>query len=147
MTKNVRRRLYNYCVLLASKGMYNMYNETPPTFEEWDRDLTNFNDNRVINNVDVKKFVEQELMFFEQDVLGDGKANKICELADSINTWFRCWFLGAKASQGVCLVTHKHVPHIELPENIEQLSCVVIVAIIDAYYNWRCPELHEHLHD
>lgn len=152
MTKGERRRLYNYCVLLASKGMYNMYNETPPTFEEWDRHLTNFNDNRVLNNVDVRKFVKQEIMFFEQDALGDGEANRICKLADSIDTWFRCWFLGAKASQGVYLVSktvkrnHMSVPHIELRENIEELSCVIIVAIIDAFYNWRCPELHE-LHD
>lgn len=147
MTKNEKRRLYNYCVLVACSGLYKSYDETPPTFEEWDRHLTRCEENRVNNNINIRDFVKQEIMLFEQDVLGDGEADRICKLADSINTWFRCWFLGAKASQGVYLVTHKHVPHIELVENISMLSCIVIIAIIDAYYNWSCPELHDKLHD
>lgn len=150
MTMNKKRELYNYCVLIASQGMYN---ETPPTFEEWDRHLTRCEENRVDNNINIRDFVKQELYLFEQDVLGDGEPNKICNLADSINTWFRCWFLGHDCSQGVYLVNktvkrnHMSVPHIELGENISILSYIVIVAIIDAFYNWKCPELHEQLHD
>lgn len=144
MTKNKKRVLYNYCVAVASKGLYNMDNETPPTFEEWDRHLTRCEENRVDNNINIRDFIEQEIFLFEQDALGDGRKDLIYKLADSINNWF----IINEYGQGVYLEINKlQVPHIKLLENISVLSYIVIVAIIDAYYNWRCPELHEQLHD
>lgn len=147
MTIGMRRKLYDYCLTVARCGLYN---ETqPPTFDEWNEHLTNINDNRVLNNWDVKSFVKQELYLFEQDVLGDGEPNRIYELADYINTWF----IEHKEIYGVNLVSktvkrnHISVPHLELAENLCGVKYVVIIAIIDAYYDFKCPELHEQLHD